>query len=52
MGAVEANGARVGDERAHAAGVDYTEPALDEERGFAVKPLAVRLEGARVGLEA
>ena len=51
-GAVEANGARVGDERAHAAGVDCTEPALDEERGFAVKQLAVRLEGARVGLEA
>ena len=51
-GAVEANGARVGDERAHAAGVDCTEPALDEERGFAVKQLAVRLEGARAGLEA
>ena len=51
-GAVEANGARVGDERAHAAGVDRTEPALDEERGFAVKQLAVRLEGARAGLEA
>ena len=51
-GAVEADGARVGDERAHTAGVDCTEPALDEERGFAVKQLAVRLEGARVGLEA